>query len=490
MKKQLYKIILILFAVLQNFTIAFGSDLIVSVKLDPTLRKAQVSGRFSDDSRVGNRKNLGFLTPGTDRRSEVSRIEGLIALDRSGKRVDLRQLIDSEYLAETEFHSWTYFKDLSPATGSSAAGVSWLAEDRGILILDDLLPQFVVNGGGASCTIQITLGDGWEVGSTADRIGGAQFLAEDASKAVFIVGKDLRSTRIKLGDFEADVILNSTWHFSDMEAARTIEEILGAYKGIFGTMPSRSAHVAILRPPVERGPDFWEAETRGNTIVIISSDTAFSDRSRQRLHEQLRHELFHLWLPNGVRLTGEYAWFYEGFALYSSLKLGVKVRRIRFQDLLETLSRTYAIDSRQNPRIPLLGLGQPIAGPPNTQTYARGLLIAFLVDLELMRSSSERSDSAGLLRSIFQEFKDRDKPVDANEALMSINVLRNTAQRFVFGSEAIDLVKELNGTGIETVQSSGQTKLSVRSKLNGREQKILDALGYNSWRGSPRVQKR
>ncbi|QYO64841.1 hypothetical protein JVX88_35645 [Leptolyngbya sp. 7M] len=347
-----------------------------------------------------------------------------------------------------------------------------------------------VAGGSASSSIQIILPDGWQVRSSAERRGRSEFLVTDVSRAVFVVAKDLRSTQVKVGDFEVEIALNSSWHFSDTEASRMVEEILVAYKGIFGTMPSRSAQLAILRPPVERAPDFWEAETRGNTIIIISSDTAFSDRSQQRLHEQLRHELFHLWLPNGVRLTGEYAWFYEGFALYSSLKLAVKVRRIRFQDLLETLSRAYAIDSRQNPRTPLIGLSQQIAGPPNTQTYARGLLIAFLVDLELMRSSSGSSDSASLMRSIFREFKDRDKPVDANEALMSIHILRNAAQRFVFGSEAIDLVKELNGTGVEAVQGSGHTKLSVKSKLNGREQKILDGLGYNSWRGSPRVQKR
>ena len=57
-------------------------------------------------------------------------------------------------------------------------------------------------------------------------------------------------------------------------------------------------------------------------------------RARQVLEEG-PYELHGI--PNDVNLSGNYDWFYEGFALYQSLKLAVGLNRIRFEDFLDTL---------------------------------------------------------------------------------------------------------------------------------------------------------
>ena len=98
--------------------------------------------------------------------------------------------------------------------------------------------------------------------------------------------------------------------------------------------------------------------------------------------------MFHLWIPNGVNLTGNYDWFYEGFALYQSLKMGVAVEPdtgltiiwIRFRGPTgsitgrKTLSLIDASKNRWN-------------GNNNTQIYARGMLVAFLCDLAMLEAS-------------------------------------------------------------------------------------------------------
>jgi hypothetical protein len=122
----------------------------------------------------------------------------------------------------------------------------------------------------------------------------------------------------------------------------------------FGTDAANEIFVNVLKFPQQVGFGQWQAETRGRNITIISSDMAFRTQSLQRLHEQLRHEMFHLWIPNGVNLEGNYDWFYEGFALYASLKMAVAMNRIRFGDFLDTLSRAQAIDARQSNRLSLI----------------------------------------------------------------------------------------------------------------------------------------
>src|SRR5207245_2243287 len=111
---------------------------------------------------------------------------------------------------------------------------------------------------------------------------------------------------------------------------------------------------AILKFPRTSGPGSWEADTRGSSVTIISSDTPFKSQSLQQLHEQLRHEIFHLWIPNGVNLSGNYDWFYEGFALYQALKSGITMNRIRFEDFLDTISRAYNIDNAAEHKLSLV----------------------------------------------------------------------------------------------------------------------------------------
>ena len=163
----------------------------------------------------------------------------------------------------------------------------------------------------------------------------------------------------------------------------------------------------------------WEADTRGSTITIVSSDMPFKTQSLQRLHEQLRHEIFHLWIPNGVNLSGNYDWFYEGFALYQSLKVGVAVNRIRFEDMLDTLSRAYNIDSMQSQKLSLIDASKNRWNGSNTQVYARGMLVAFLCDLALLEKSKGKLSTDDLLRDLYEAHRPTAPRQDGNAAVLA-----------------------------------------------------------------------
>jgi predicted metalloprotease with PDZ domain len=117
--------------------------------------------------------------------------------------------------------------------------------------------------------------------------------------------------------------------------------------------------------------------------------------------------MFHLWIPNGVNLTGNYDWFYEGFALYESLKLAVRMNRIGFADFLDTLSRAHTIDSAQSQRISLIQASANRFGGSNTQVYARGMLVAFLTDLAMLQQSKGKKSVDDLLRDLYRTHGNR-----------------------------------------------------------------------------------
>src|SRR5690606_8107114 len=251
----------------------------------------------------------------------------------------------------------------------------------------------------------VELLEGWKTAT-----GGKTFAESNAYDAVVFIAEDAVRTPVGRNVF---VNMAGKWHFTTSEAAEMTAEIIGDYTEVFGGVPAGEIEVNLLPFPAGANHGTWQAETRGRTVTIVSADMAFRTQSLQRLHEQLRHELFHLWIPNGVNLTGNYDWFYEGFALYQSLRMAVGVNRIGFNDMLSTLSRAHAIAERQSGS--LLEASKTRWAPGGTEVYARGMFTAFLTDLAMLTSSGGKQSVEDLLKEIYSRHS-HGESVDGNEA--------------------------------------------------------------------------
>ena len=75
-------------------------------------------------------------------------------------------------------------------------------------------------------------------------------------------------------------------------------------------------------------------------IVIGASEPPKAD-TVLKLGILLAHELFHLWVPNSLKLAGDYDWFFEGFTIYQALRLDLRLHLISFDDYLDTIARVY-----------------------------------------------------------------------------------------------------------------------------------------------------
>jgi predicted metalloprotease with PDZ domain len=196
--------------------------------------------------------------------------------------------------------------------------------------------------------------------------------------------------------------------------------------------------------------------------------------------------MFHLWLPNGVNLNGQYDWFYEGFALYSSLKLGVAVNRLRFEDFLDTLSRAYDIDRLSAQKISLIHASKNRWSGANPRVYARGMLIAFLCDVAMLDASKGKRSTGNLLRELYEKYRTPAAATDANTAILTLMKSRSELvpiiERYITGSEPLEVTTLLQKAGIEVATRDQLTRLAVVAKPSGRQKDLLDKLGYNSWR--------
>src|SRR5262249_8455374 len=145
--------------------------------------------------------------------------------------------------------------------------------------------------------------------------------------------------------------------------------------------------------------------------------------------------------------SGNYDWFYEGFALYASLKGGVMMNRIRFEDFLDTLSRAYMIDSFQNPHMSLLEASKKRWSGGNTTVYARGMITAFVCDLAVLKESKGKADITSILKEVFTKYRGQEPKTDGNEAVLGMmsqtDRLAPIIQRYIKGNDAIDWTADL-----------------------------------------------
>ncbi|MBC7899786.1 MAG: hypothetical protein H7070_06995, partial [Saprospiraceae bacterium] len=334
--------------------------------------------------------------------------------------------------------------------------------------------------------ITFEIPNGWSLSSTEKKTDANVLETNDLEKSIAVAGKFLRERQINAGTSRMKILTDGEWLFTDTEAAEMAGEIFEEYAKLFGGEPGATVQIAILKFSNPARTGNWEAETRGRNITIVSSDMPFKAQSLQRLHEQLRHEIFHLWLPNGVNLGGNYDWFFEGFALYQSLKTGVLLNRISFDDFLDTLTRAHNMDSLPVQRISLIEASKNRWSGTNTQVYARGMLVAFLCDIALLQRSKGKIAVADIFKQVYDKHRPPNGNVDGNTAI--INILQANPElepiidKYIKGSQKVEWQADLTAAGIDSTGENGRTNLKVRAKPSGRQKDLLDKLGYNSWR--------
>lgn len=487
-KKKFPHVSLIFLEVLLFVFASSAQEIEANIKIESSLLKVNVAGKFLKENFLQSDKNWSFVGSAAGAENLGARISDLNLKDKNGGAIAFKKFIDGEYLAEAPATSWAYQIDLKPFPNIvTKAHVSWVSDEQGILMLDDLLPQFrAENNQPISARIKFELPEKWKVISSEKRLEENSFFVSNIEKAVFLVGKNWRENEFSVDKTSLNVTASGDWNFSDEEARQMIGDIFREYRKLFGEAPTQKAQISLVRFPKDVKFGRWEAETRGANLTVLSSDMPFKYMSLQRLHEQLRHELFHLWIPNKLALTGNYDWFYEGFTVYQSLKTGLQTNQIRFEDFLATLSEAYNIDNLQTQKVSLIEASKNRWNGANPQVYSRGMITAFLCDVALLQASKGKFTISDVFREIYDKHRVPNKPENGNAAILKIlesyKELRPIVEKYIRGAEKIDWRADLESAGIEATEENSFTKLAVKAKLSAQQSNLLDDLGYNNWR--------
>ena len=414
-----------------------------------------------------------------------SRIKNFEAFDAGGKPVNVRTLAPGQFESAAPAMKVRYEVNIAaPSRSSDAALVSWLTAEHGILRLSDLVPLPVATPSavnGPAVSVRLRVPEGWSGYCDEEVTGLGTFRFLDLDSAVFVVGKNVRRSVRAVSPNLFKLLTDEAWAFSDDEALETIARIIKLH-GEVGSVPCIQPTLALLSFP-GMAANSWSAETRGCTVTLLMGKLPSKTAALAQLGNALTHELFHLWIPNGVALTGDYDWFYEGFTMYQAARAAVRLGYVSFPEFLNAIAR--AQDGSANPRqLSLIEASKQRWTIGASPVYSKAMVVAFLYDLNLRYQSKGKLSLDDAYRRITRENSPaaNKREADGNATVMA--ALRSDAlstdfiERFVSGSQSIDLRKELTPFGLR-VEQLVRTHISVDDHLTSQQRDLLKQLGYN-----------
>jgi hypothetical protein len=264
------------------------------------------------------------------------RIEQFRAFGADSKEVGAKKIAAGEFRSEVEAKAIEYVVRLPTPGAADVAHVSWIAGESGFLMLADLLPEDLTE-----VLVEFTLPDGWTAQSSFEVLTGRQYQVAEPDRAVFFIGRSLRVQSKRVNGVMIDSVIDGSWPFKDAAVLNAAGKVLEKYISLTGLKLTAKNVVMIAPLPVAVGSVKWRAETRGSTVVLLMDPQATTANWPNQLGIIFTHELLHLWVPNSLRLAGDYDWFFEGFTLYTALVTALDLKFIDRNEYLATLGRVY-----------------------------------------------------------------------------------------------------------------------------------------------------
>ena len=404
----------------------------------------------------------------------ADRIDGFRTITSSGEDAKARKIVTGQFRSELPANKITYSVNLSNPNAADVSHVSWIGRDYGLLMLADLLPQDFT-----SVSVRFELPGGWGVASS--NLGDANpFQVVAPEKAIFFLGRSFsRATQAVDGE-SVRTVIGGTWPFKEREALRAATRVLKSYLELTRSRLPGGAFIVIAPLPVKVGDMKWRAETRGSTVVLLIDPDADFRNWIGQLGVIFTHELLHLWIPNGLRLEGDYDWFFEGFTLYTALQTALKLKIIDFKEYLDTLARVYDSYLSYADDVSLIEASERRWTTPGSLVYNKGMLLAFLYDLKIRKESGGARTLADRYRELFGGRVAAN--ASGNEAIIALldspPAMDGFARVYVETRAKLELEQVLPSYGLILNSSGKQSELRVNRELNDEQKKLLRSLGY------------
>jgi hypothetical protein len=403
----------------------------------------------------------------------AERIEDFRATTPSEQDAKGRKIATGEFRSELAANKISYRVNVSKPSAADVSHVSWIVRDYGLLMLADLLPQDFT-----SVSIRFKLPDGWGVdGANSAAADFHQVLAPE--KAVFLVGSSFRKAQGSVEDIPVTTVIGGSWAFKERDALSSATKVMKSYVELTGYKLSGAVLIMIVPLPVKIGSIKWRAETRGATVVLLVDPDANFKNWGGLLSVIFTHELLHLWVPNQLKLEGDYDWFFEGFTLYTALQTALKLKVIDFKEYLDTLARVYDSYLSYDDDLSLIEASERRWTTPGSLVYDKGMLVAFLYDLKLRKESGGAMTLADRYRELFGGRVAAN--ASGNEVIIALldspPAMKGFARSYIESRAKLELEQVLPSYGLTLDSSGKQSQLRVNPELNAEQKKLLRSLG-------------
>jgi len=419
------------------------------------------------------------------------RIENFQGFDDTGRVINVRKLAPGQFESALPVARVTYEVDLPPPVmPSDAAMVSWATKDRGLLRLGDLLPVTASEDRPVPANIALEIPYPYAIFPLHYPDAPRSFPTDDVASTVFAFGKALRAQRIEESGMTLDLLVDGEWAFTDMDVLDLARKILKAHRQIFGGTPAALGRLILFPFPENVAATQWAAETRGSTVTLLMGISPSKVGALAQLSAPLTHELFHLWVPNGLTLKGDYDWFYEGFTMYESARVAVALDLLTFQEFLNAIARAYDayLSDAARDRWSLVEASERRWTGGSSSVYSKSMVIALLIDLKIRSESGNKKSLAGIYEKLLAKFPQTQRATipgtNGNDAVLALlkgdGPIADWVTALITKAIAIDLPKEIAAYGFSMERSGSRTRLSVDERLTKRQRDLLRELGYNA----------
>ncbi len=404
----------------------------------------------------------------------AERIEDFRATTGSEQDARVKKIATGEFRSEVPASKISYRVNVSKPGAGDVSHVSWIAGDYGLLMLGDLLPQDFGN-----LTLRFELPPDWSVAS--QNAGDANLYPVMAPEtAIFFVGRSFRKSSQMVNDVPVTTVLAGSWSFKDRDALSAATKVLKTYLELTGSKLPGGAFIMIAPLPVKVGNTKWRAETRGSTVVLLIDPAAGFKNWVGQLSVIFTHELLHLWVPNRLKLEGDYDWFFEGFTLYTALQTALKLKIIDFKEYLDTLARVYDSYLSYDDNLSLIEASERRWTTPGSLVYDKGMLLAFLYDLKIRKESGGATTLADRYRELFSGRVAAN--ASGNDVIIGLldspPAMNGFARGYVETKAKLELEQVLPSYGLKLDSSGKQSQLQVNPDLNAEQKQLLRSLGY------------
>jgi predicted metalloprotease with PDZ domain len=405
----------------------------------------------------------------------AERIEEFQAFGESSEARDVRKLAAGEFRSGNAARRISYRVKLREPDPSEVAHISWVAGDRGFLMFSDLLPVEIKNVSAA-----FVLPGGWSIASSIEPDTKGWYEVLEPEKSVFLIGQSLHQTSKSVEGMRLETVLSGTWAFKNTEALNAANRVMKKYVAMTGHKLRQKSVVMIAPFPFPVTGARWSAETRGATVILLMNPKAEIKNWKGQLGVIFTHELLHLWVPNALKIEGDYDWFFEGFTSYIALRTALELKIINFKEFLDTLARVYDSCRSHSEKLSLIEASERRWTSRGSFVYDKGMLVAFLYDLKVREESAGKVTLADRYRDLFNGGVT--EHAQGNEAIINVlgssPALKGFAKAYIESSSDLDLEQVLPVYGLQLNTNGKSSQLRVGRDLDTNQERLLRSLGY------------